>query len=101
VERPAWLTWRVCPGCGCIRTENAESDRSACPRCRAGHIADDGSCLSKVVEPAIASSRDKREDAQIRDDEDDRDQRYYEGPSTCPLGWRRHFFLISLLQGLF
>jgi hypothetical protein len=45
VEDPAWLTWRVRLGCGHIRTENAESDCSVCPRRRTGDI-DDGSCLS-------------------------------------------------------
>ncbi|MFF4521300.1 DEAD/DEAH box helicase [Streptomyces bluensis] len=72
-----WRTWRVCPGCGYVRTENAAEDRSPCPRCRTAHIADDGSCLFQVVEPSTVTSRDKREDARIRDDKDDRDRRVY------------------------
>ena len=40
----------------------------ACPRCKTARIADDGSCLFQVVEPATVTSRDKREDARIRDD---------------------------------
>ncbi|MEW1599441.1 DEAD/DEAH box helicase [Streptomyces sp. NPDC093808] len=75
--RQEWRTWRVCPGCGYVRTENAAEDRSACPRCKTSHIADDGSCLFQVVEPATVTSRDKREDARIRDDKDDRDRRAY------------------------
>ncbi|MFD0856730.1 Zn-binding domain-containing protein, partial [Actinomadura adrarensis] len=72
-----WRTWRICPGCGFVRTENARDDRSDCPRCGTGHIADDGSCLFQVVEPVTVTSRDNREDARIRDDKDDRDRRNY------------------------
>jgi ATP-dependent helicase YprA (DUF1998 family) len=75
--RQEWRTWRVCPGCGYIRTENAKEDRSPCPRCKTAHIADDGSCLFQIIEPATVTSRDKREDARIRDDKDDRDRRSY------------------------
>ncbi|MFF7486544.1 DEAD/DEAH box helicase [Streptomyces luteogriseus] len=75
--RQEWRTWRVCPGCGYVRTEDATDDRSPCPRCRTSQIADDGSCLFQVVEPATVTSRDKREDARIRDDKDDRDRRSY------------------------
>lgn len=75
--RQEWRTWRVCPGCGFVRTENATDDRSPCPRCHTSHIADDGSCLFQVVEPATVTSRDKREDARIRDDKDERDRRFY------------------------
>ncbi|WP_433194582.1 DEAD/DEAH box helicase [Nocardia sp. CA-107356] len=76
--RQEWRTWRVCPGCGYIRSENAHADRSPCPRCATDQIADDGSCLFKVVEPATVTARDKREDARIRDDKDDRDRRAYQ-----------------------
>ncbi|MFB6501331.1 DEAD/DEAH box helicase [Streptomyces sp. NPDC002466] len=75
--RQEWRTWRVCPACGYVRTENATNDRSPCPRCKTSQIADDGSCLFQVVEPATVTSRDKREDARIRDDKDDRDRRSY------------------------
>lgn len=75
--RQEWRTWRVCPGCGYVRTEDAAEDRSPCPRCKTAHIADDGSCLFQIVEPATVTSRDKREDAHIRDDKDDRDRRSY------------------------
>ncbi|WP_327048055.1 DEAD/DEAH box helicase [Microbispora sp. NBC_01189] len=72
--RQGWRTWRVCPSCGYIRTENAEEDRSPCLRCKAR--MDDG-CRFQIVEPATVTSRDKREDARIRDDKDDRDRRSY------------------------
>ncbi|MEV4666073.1 DEAD/DEAH box helicase [Micromonospora echinofusca] len=74
--RPEWQSWRVCPGCGYIRTEDATHDRSDCPRCYTSHIADDG-CLFQVVEPVTVTSRDQREDARIRDDKDERDRRFY------------------------
>lgn len=69
--------WRFCQECGYVRTVNAKKDRSPCPRCRSVRIADDGSCLHRVVEPRVVTSRDKREDARIRDDDDDREQRFY------------------------
>ncbi|GAA2670669.1 MULTISPECIES: DEAD/DEAH box helicase [Actinosynnema] len=72
-----WREWRFCPDCGYVRTENAAADRSPCVRCRSTGIADDGACLHKVVEPTIVTSRDKREDARISDDKDDREQRFY------------------------
>ncbi|MET7423598.1 DEAD/DEAH box helicase [Dactylosporangium sp. NPDC005555] len=75
--RKDWYDWRICPGCGYVRTDDAVNDRSACPRCRSLHIADDGSCLFQVVEPVTVTSRDKREDARIRDDKDERDRRFY------------------------
>lgn len=76
-DHRSWQSWRICPGCGYVRTENAHLDRTPCPRCRGAAIADDG-CLHNVVEPSRMTSRDKREDARIRDDRDERDPRFYE-----------------------
>ncbi|GAB3283205.1 DEAD/DEAH box helicase [Kineosporia babensis] len=73
----AWQSWRICPDCGHVRTEDAANDRSSCPRCNSGRIADDGSCLFQVLEPVTVTSRDRREDARIRDDRDERDRRFY------------------------
>ncbi|HTJ70694.1 MAG TPA: DEAD/DEAH box helicase [Actinospica sp.] len=75
-KEPGWRTWRVCPGCGYVRTEHAETDRSGCPRCHGSAISDNG-CLYRVMEPARVTSRDRREDAKIRDDRDERDPRFY------------------------
>jgi hypothetical protein len=75
--RPEWRSWRFCPDCGHVRTENAAEDRSACPRCGSPRISDDGSCLHQVVEPTVVTSRGKREDARIGDERDERDQRFY------------------------
>jgi ATP-dependent helicase YprA (DUF1998 family) len=75
--RQAWRNWRLCPECGYVRTDNAIADRSPCPRCASTYIADDGSCLFQVVEPVTVTARDRREDARIRDDRDERDRRSY------------------------
>lgn len=69
--------WRFCPDCGYVRTANAAADRTPCPRCAGARIADDGSCLHHVVEPAVVTARDRREDARISDDRDERDRRFY------------------------
>jgi len=75
--RPDWTPWRFCRDCGYVRTENAADDRTPCPRCHSTGIADDGSCLHQVIEPTVVTSRDKRDDARIGDDRDDREQRFY------------------------
>ncbi|KOV12143.1 RNA helicase [Streptomyces sp. XY431] len=94
--RQAWRTWRVCPACGHVRTENAAADRTPCPRCNGTRIQDDG-CLFQVVEPAVVTSRARREDARIRDDRDEREQRSYTltdavdiDPATIEPGAWRH-----------
>ncbi|MDT8910049.1 DEAD/DEAH box helicase [Amycolatopsis sp. PS_44_ISF1] len=69
--------WRFCQDCGYVRTENAADDRSACPACHSSRIADDGSCLHDVIQPLVVTSRDKRDDARIGDEKDERQQRYY------------------------
>ncbi|MEU2254447.1 DEAD/DEAH box helicase [Nocardia xishanensis] len=72
-----WQYWRFCPDCGYVRTENAVDDRDPCPRCQGNRITDDGSCLFRVIEPTVVTARDRREDARIGDDKDDREQRYF------------------------
>ncbi len=69
--------WRFCPDCGYVRTVDAATDRSPCPRCGGFRLADDGSCLHHVVEPTVVTSRDRREDARISDDRDERERRFY------------------------
>ncbi|MFE0819829.1 DEAD/DEAH box helicase [Streptomyces sp. NPDC058847] len=71
-----WRHWRFCPSCGYVRTENAESDITPCPRCGEAGIADSGS-LWQIVQPSVVTARDKREDARIGDESDDRDRRFY------------------------
>ncbi|MGC4808214.1 DEAD/DEAH box helicase [Micromonospora sp. DT233] len=76
VDRPAYEQWRVCAQCGYVRTHLAKEDTSACPRCKDQGIADHGR-LFQVLRPTRVRSRDKRDDARIRDDSDDRDRRFY------------------------
>ncbi|MET8354538.1 DEAD/DEAH box helicase [Micromonospora sp. NPDC005206] len=75
-DRPAYEQWRVCAQCGYVRTHLAKEDTSACPRCADPGIADHGR-LFEVLQPTRVLSRDKRDDARIRDDSDDRDRRFY------------------------
>ncbi|WLS44506.1 DEAD/DEAH box helicase [Micromonospora profundi] len=75
-DRPAYEQWRVCAQCGYVRTHLAKEDTSACPRCADPGIADHGR-LFQVLQPSRVLSRDKRDDARIRDDSDDRDRRFY------------------------
>ncbi|GGK65751.1 helicase [Planomonospora parontospora subsp. parontospora] len=76
-SRPAWEEWRVCPGCGHVRTERAATDTSPCPRCDGRDIGELGS-LHKVLKPTRVTAHDRRDEVQIRDDSDDRRRRYYE-----------------------
>jgi ribosomal protein L37AE/L43A len=76
-ETPAALrTWRICPDCGHVRTENAETDTSACPRCDGRGIGG-RSALRHVVVPHKVTARDKRDDARIIDDHDARERHHY------------------------
>ncbi|QUX31731.1 DEAD/DEAH box helicase [Nocardiopsis akebiae] len=77
MTRPAWRDWRVCPGCGYVRTDNAAADTSPCPRCDNTVIADRSS-LYRVLEPTRVYARDRREDALIRDEHDERQRVFYE-----------------------
>ncbi|MFE3797530.1 DEAD/DEAH box helicase [Nocardia tengchongensis] len=76
-NRQAWEHWRVCLDCGYVRTARAVEDTSPCPRCKAREIGD-ADALHKVLRPTRVSAHDRRDDARIRDDQDDRKRRYYE-----------------------
>lgn len=75
-DRRAWSVWRLCPACGYVRTDNAQADASPCPRCGGREIADAG-CVQYVLQPRRVIARDKRDDARVRDDKDERDRRRY------------------------
>ncbi|MER5552345.1 DUF1998 domain-containing protein [Streptomyces sp. NPDC002793] len=69
---PAALrVWRVCKECGHVRTENAEQDTSACLRC-GGRDIGGRTALHHVIVPAKVTARDKRDDARIIDDSENR-----------------------------
>ncbi|MGW3977170.1 DEAD/DEAH box helicase [Streptomyces mirabilis] len=75
-ERRAWSVWRLCPSCGYVRTADAQTDTSPCPRCDGREIADAG-CVQYVLQPRRVVARDKRDDARVRDDRDERARRQY------------------------
>ncbi|MFI1488753.1 DEAD/DEAH box helicase [Streptomyces sp. NPDC020747] len=83
-DRRAWSVWRLCPACGYARTENAKTDTSPCPRCGGREIADAG-CVQYVMEPRRVIARDKRDDARVRDDKDERDRRRYSMLTTVDI----------------
>ncbi|GII75682.1 DEAD/DEAH box helicase [Sphaerisporangium rufum] len=76
-SRPAFEDWRVCPDCGHVRTFHAKDDTAPCPRCGGTDIGEVSS-LHQVLRPVRVTAHDRRDDAQIRDDNDDRLRRYYE-----------------------
>ncbi|MFJ8692193.1 DEAD/DEAH box helicase [Streptomyces roseolilacinus] len=91
---PAVAAWRVCRECGHVRTENAETDTSACPRCGGAGIGG-RAALHHVIVPHKVTSRDKRDDARIIDDHDSRSHRYYStatavdiNPDAIKESWR-------------
>ncbi|OKI17012.1 hypothetical protein A6A08_07025 [Nocardiopsis sp. TSRI0078] len=96
-NRQAFHPWRICPGCGFVRTSEAETDTSPCPRCGNTFIGD-RSCLHQVLEPTRVHARDRRDDALIRDDHDDRRREFYETTTTVDIpqdriesgAWRHH-----------
>ena len=76
-SRPLWEQWRICPDCGYIREKLASYDTSPCPRCHSTQLGD-ASALHKVLRPVRVTAYDRRDDARISDDSDDRDRQYYE-----------------------
>ncbi|WP_432069829.1 DEAD/DEAH box helicase [Streptomyces sp. AA1529] len=83
-ERRAWSVWRLCPACGYARTRKAQQDTSPCPRCGSREIADAG-CVQYVLEPKRVIARDKRDDARVRDDREERDRRRYSVLTTVDI----------------
>ncbi|MGH3279154.1 MAG: helicase-related protein, partial [Trebonia sp.] len=75
--RPAWERWRVCQDCGYVREGHDADDVNPCPRCGNRRIGDT-EALHKVLRPARVTARDRRDDARIADDDDDRQRAYYD-----------------------
>ena len=94
--RPSWRRWRVCPECGYVRTGADAGDTSPCTRCGRPGIGDT-SALHDVVVPTRVTARDRRDDARIRDDSDERERMYYKQVAAfdiapadiAPGAWRR------------
>ncbi|MFC8449171.1 DEAD/DEAH box helicase [Kitasatospora sp. NPDC057223] len=74
----AYIDWRLCPECGYVATAEAGLQLTACPRCQAGQIGDPGA-LHKVLVPERVTARERREDARLTDERDDRDRRRFNG----------------------
>ena len=76
-KHPAWERWRVCQECGFVREGHDADDVTPCPRCGNTRIGD-SEALHKVLKPARVTSRDRRDDARIADDDDDRQRSFYD-----------------------
>ena len=76
-SRRPWEQWRICSECGYVREEQASQDTSACPRCDNTQLGD-ASALHTVLRPVRVTAYDRRDDARISDDSDDRDRQFYE-----------------------
>ena len=94
--RPAWEQWRVCQLCGFVRDGIAAQNVTRCPRCENPRIGD-ASALHNVLKPTRVTSHDRRDDARIADDDDDRQRTYYDtaiavdvDPSDITAGSWRH-----------
>ncbi|MGD0561329.1 MAG: helicase-related protein, partial [Streptosporangiaceae bacterium] len=69
--------WRICSDCGYVREELARQNTSPCPRCKNMELGD-ASALHTVLRPVRVTSNDRRDDARISDDSDDRERQFYE-----------------------
>ncbi|MET8634387.1 DEAD/DEAH box helicase [Streptomyces sp. NPDC004680] len=73
----AYALWRFCPECGFVATEETGLDITACPRCTAPQIADPGA-VHKVLVPERVLARERREDARLTDERDERERRAFD-----------------------
>ncbi|MFD9406989.1 DEAD/DEAH box helicase [Streptomyces sp. NPDC059989] len=73
----AYALWRFCPECGFVATEETGLDITACPRCKAPQIADPGA-VHKVLVPERVLARERREDARLTDERDERERRQFD-----------------------
>ncbi|MFI6359055.1 DEAD/DEAH box helicase [Streptomyces sp. NPDC050743] len=72
----AYAKWRLCPECGFVATEETGLAVTACPRCRTPRIADPGA-VHNVLVPERVTARERREDARLTDERDEREQRRF------------------------
>lgn len=77
--------WRVCPSCGHVRTTPAQDTAAACERCGDTGIVDSGQ-LYQVLVPTKVMARDRRDDARIGDDDDDRERLSYTTKTIVDMG---------------
>jgi len=74
----AYAKWRLCPECGYVATAEAGLDVVACPRCQAPQIGDPGA-VHTVLVPERVTARERREDARLTDERDERERRRFNG----------------------
>ncbi|MFJ9841635.1 DEAD/DEAH box helicase [Kitasatospora sp. NPDC101155] len=72
----AYAKWRLCPECGYVATAEAGLDLTACPRCQAAQIGDPGA-VHTVLVPERVIARERREDARLTDERDERERRRF------------------------
>ncbi|NUH39331.1 DEAD/DEAH box helicase [Streptomyces samsunensis] len=72
----AYAKWRLCPECGYVATAESGLDLTACPRCLTPQIADPGA-LHTVLVPERVTARERREDARLTDERDERERRRF------------------------
>ena len=78
------------PGCGYVRTAPAQEDTTPLPALRRAAASPTTDCLFQVLQPTRVTRRDKRDDARIRDDSDDRDRRFYATVVAVDIDPARH-----------
>ncbi|GAA3572666.1 DEAD/DEAH box helicase [Nonomuraea rosea] len=77
-QSEAYTVWRFCRGCGFTLPDAADVVLERCPRCGDGGVADAAASGLKVLVPERTRARERREDARVGDDRDERERRRYE-----------------------
>ncbi|WP_415648446.1 DEAD/DEAH box helicase, partial [Stackebrandtia soli] len=72
----SWRTWHLCSSCGYVDAGGGAAELLRCARCGSGNIGDTGQRFTVIV-PTKVFAEDKQDDAHIRDDSEDREQRHY------------------------
>ncbi|GAA0651170.1 DEAD/DEAH box helicase [Kutzneria viridogrisea] len=75
VDAQLGLAWRLCAECGYVATDETVKP-AECPRCGDKAIADAGSEV-RVLRAERVASRERRDDAKVTDDREERDRRTF------------------------
>ncbi|WP_018801986.1 DEAD/DEAH box helicase [Salinispora arenicola] len=92
-QRPAYTLWRFCRACGYVLTEGTDVVLTECPRCRDKGIADAAASARRVLVPERTRARERREDARVTDDHEERERRRYETVTLVDIDPRQPFGL--------
>ncbi|MGP3935329.1 DEAD/DEAH box helicase [Nonomuraea sp. KM88] len=74
----AYTSWRFCRGCGYVQPDAEQAVINRCPRCGDGGISDPAASGLKVLRPERTFARERREDARVTDERDERERQHYE-----------------------